>query len=165
MKVLHDAVANLPAILIAAGAGVVIAPSAWLELPVPKRQVGIVVAGLGVLLLYGGWYDRFESESEPSETDPVSESEPWDEDPVTQTPAPTTAVDIVRKYVPTVLLTIGAVLVWGQLTSPYKTVNRTGGAGELPWGEQPILGGAFIVSGVVLWLLLSHPRSPFYEAE
>jgi len=155
MRVLDGVLANLPAILIATGMGLTIVPSAWLELPVANRQVGVAIAALGVVLLYAGWYDRFESESEPSE-----------EDPVTQTPNPTPiSVDIVRRYVPGTLFLIGIWLVWGQITRPYSSVNLIDIEGELPWGKQPMLGAAFIVSAVVLWLALSHPRSPFSLTE
>lgn len=155
MKVLHGVTANLPAILIATGAGLIIVPSAWLDVPVSKRQVGTAIAGLGVLLLYAGWYDRFESESETSE-----------EDPVMQTPDRTpTSMDIVRRYVPGALFVIGLWLMWGQITRPYNSVGLVDIEGELPWGKQPMLGAAFMISAMGLWLALSHPRSPFSLTE
>lgn len=167
MKPLHDVAANLPALLIATGTGLTVVPPAWLELPVANRQVGIAIAGLGVVLLYAGYYDRFESESESSEYGRFeSEFEPSQDDPVTQTPVRTkTHVHIARTYVPAALVTIGAWLMWGQTSNPSRTIYFTGGPHELPWGAQPILGGALIVSSVVLWLALNHSRSPFSEAE
>ena|GEM_PF-2120522 len=103
------------------------------------------------MLLYAGWYDRFDSESETS----AAES-------VTQTPARTTGSrEIVHKYVSTVLLTIGVWLILGQ-------TRADPGFGpepvELPWGELPVLGGGLVVSAVLVFAL-THPRSPFFHSE
>jgi len=153
MKVLDSVVGNLPSLLLIAGIVLSLVPSAWLELPVANRQAGIAVAALGVVLLYAGLYNKFDSQSETSETDPV-----------TQTPTRTTGPrEIVHKYVPTVLFTIGVWLILGQTRA-----DPVFGFGpepvELLWGELPVFGGVFVVSAVLVFVL-THPRSPFFGPE
>jgi len=132
-----------------AGIAVSLVPSAWLELPVANRQAGIAVAGLGVVVLYAGGYDRFDSESETGAADPV-----------TQTPTRTTGPrEIVHKYVSTVLFTIGVWLLLGQ-TRADPVFGFDPEPIELPWGELPVLGGGLVVSAVLVFAL-THPRSPF----
>jgi hypothetical protein len=154
------------------------------ELPVANRRAGIVVAALGVAVLYAGWYagwyDRSDSQSEASAADTggckfvkifatpgcrstsVCYSHQYDS--VTGTPARTTGPrEIVHKYVSTGLLTIGVWLLLGQ-TRAEPVFGFGSEPVELPWGELPVLGGAFVVSAVLVFAF-THPRSPFFEAE
>ena len=157
MKVPDSVLGALPSLLLIVGIVLSLVPSAWLDLPVANRQAGIAVAALGVVLLYGGWfagwYDRSDSQSETGTADPV-----------TQTPTRTTGTRaIVHKYVPTVLLTIGVWLLLGQTRA-----DPAFGFGpepvELPWGELPVVGGALVVTAVLVFAL-THPRSPFFGTE
>jgi len=153
MKLLDSVLGNFPSLLIVAGILLSLVPSAWLGLPVGNRQAGIAVAALGVVLLYAGWYDRFDSQSETSAADPV-----------TQTPTRTTGPsESVHRYVPTVLFTIGVWLILGQTRA-----DPAFGFGpepvELPWGQLPVLGAAFVVSAVLVFAF-THPRSPFFGTE
>ena len=153
MDVLDSLLGHLPSLLMVTGIALSFVPAAWLDLPVANRQAGIAVAALGVVLLYAGWYDRFDSQSETSA-----------DDPVTQTPTPTSGPgEIVHKYVPTVLLTIGVWLLLGQTRA-----DPAFGVGpepvELPWGQQPGVGAAFVVAAVLVFAL-THPRSPLFNSE
>jgi len=141
---------TLTLLLMIVGIGLSFLPSAWLELPVSNRQAGVVVFGLGVVLLYTGSLLGSDSRSETGAADPV-----------TQTPTRTTGPrEIVHKYVSTVLLTIGVWLLLGQ-TRADPVFGFGSEPVELPWGELPVLGGAFVVSAVLVFAL-THPRSPFF---
>ncbi len=118
MTVPDSVLSNLPSLLIIAGIVLSFVPAAWLELPVANRQAGVAVAALGVVLLYAGWfagwYDRADSESEPSAADSV-----------TQTPARTSGPgEMVYKYVPTGLLTIGMWLLLGRTPRSVSAPSR-----------------------------------------
>ncbi|MBX0284997.1 hypothetical protein [Haloarcula salinisoli] len=157
MKVLDSALGNLPSLLIIAGIVLSFVPSAWLDLPVGNRQAGIAVAALGVVVLYVGWYAGWYEGSD-------SESETSAADPVTQTPTRTSGPgEIAHRYVPTVLFTIGVWLLLGQTRA-----DPAFGFGpepvELPWGQLPVLGAAFVVAAVLVFAL-THPRSPFFGTE
>ena len=157
MTVPDSVLGNLPSLLIIAGIVLSLVPSAWLELPVGNRQAGIAVVALGAVLLYAGWYagwyDRSGSESETSA-----------DDPVTQTPTRTSGPgEMVHRYVPTALLTIGVWLLLGQTRA-----DPAFGVGPepiaLPWGELPVFGAAFVVAAGLVFAL-THPRSPFFGTE
>ena len=153
MKVLDSVVSDLPSLLIIGGILLSFVPSAWLDLPVANRQAGIAVAALGMVLLYAGWYSESDSQSETSAADPVTQAPNRSSGPG----------EIVHKYVSTVLLTVGVWLILGQTRA-----DPAFGFGpepvELPWGELPVVGGAFVVAGVLLFAL-THPRSPFFGTE
>lgn len=153
MKVLDSALGNLPSLLLIAGIVLSFVPSAWLDLPVGNRQAGIAVAALGMVLLYAGWYSESDSQSETSAADSV-----------TQTPTRTSGPgEIAHRYVPTVLFTIGVWLLLGQ-TRADPAFGYGPEPVELPWGQLPVLGAAFVVSAVLVFAL-THPRSPLFGTE
>lgn len=130
------------------------------------------------MLLYAGWYDRFDTESDTSadyksdtESDTSSEykfgieSDTSADDATSQTPVRTDGdLVAVRKYGPAILISIGATLSWGQIRNPNRLNLLDRPPLELSWGELPVLGFVLILAGLAL-LALTHPASPLFIGE
>ena len=86
------------------------------------------------------------------------------DDLTSQTPARANRdLTTVLKYGSGTPLTIGAVLSCGRTRNPdWRFLNNRGH--ELPWGELPVLGFGFIISGLVL-LALTHPASQLFAGK
>ena len=154
MRIFEAVLEHTPSLLIAGGMILYYVPATWVELPIEPNTLGIALGGLGAVLLYAGWYDRFDTESDTSADNTTS-----------QTPDRTGGdLVAVRKYGPAILLSIGATLSWGQIRDPNRLNPLDRPPLELPWGELPVLGLTFILAGLAL-LVLTHPGSPLFIGE
>jgi len=66
MRIFKTLRKNTPSVLIAGGAILYYVPATWVERPIEPNVLGISLFGLGGVLLYAGWYDRFDIESDTS---------------------------------------------------------------------------------------------------
>ncbi|MFC5366207.1 hypothetical protein [Salinirubrum litoreum] len=166
MRAIERLLGYVPIVLMAGGTILYFVPATWVELPVETSTLGIVLAGLGVVLLYAGWYDRFDTESETSgeykfDADPDASGDAT----TSRGPAQTSRyLALVGTYGSWILVTIGATLSWGQIRNPDRVGLLDRAPLELPWGEQPVLGFAFIVSGLALFALV-HVAIPSLTGE
>ena len=167
MRIRETVLGYIPIVLMLAGAILYFVPATWVELPIATTTLGIASAGLGVVLLYGGWYDRFDTESDTSPDETTykfdAKSETIADD--TTSPAQTTGyLATVGNYGWWILISIGAVLSWGQIRNPDRVglVDRV--PLELPWGEQPVVGFGFILAGLALFVLI-HIAIPFFQGD
>lgn len=166
MRTIETALGYVPIILMLGGAILYFIPATWVELPIETNTLGIALFGLGVVLLYAGWYDRFDTESDTSgeykfDTNPDTSAD----DTTAHAPAQTTGyLAMVGTYGPWILVTIGAALSWGQIRNPDRVGLVDRAPLELPWGEQPVLGFGFILSGLALFALI-HIAIPFFTGD
>jgi hypothetical protein len=161
-------------VLMICGAILYFLPATWVELPIGTTTLGMALFALGVVVLYGGWYARSDTESDTSaenklgaESDTNSEykfdieSDTIADD--TTSPAPATGyLATVGNYGPWLLVSIGAALSWGQIRNPDRVSLVDRAPLELPWGEQPVLGFVFILAGLALFALI-HIAIPFFQ--
>lgn len=178
MGIFEAVLGHTPSLLMVSGAILYYVPATWIELPIEPNTLGIALFGLGVVLSYAGWYDRFDIESDTSadyksdtESDISSEykfdikSDTSADDATSQTPVRTDGnLVAVRKYGPAILISIGATLSWGQIRNPNRLNLLDRPPLELPWGELPVLGFVLILAGLAL-LALTHPASPLFIGE
>lgn len=167
MRIADTILGYIPIVLMAGGAILAFVPATWVELPIATNTVGIALFGLGGVLLYGGWYERFDIESDTSADDSTYKFDPESvtstDETTSQAPAQTTGhLATVGNYGPWLLLSIGAVLSWGQIRNPDRVGLIDRPPLELPWGEQPVLGFAFILSGLALFALI-HIAIPYFK--
>jgi hypothetical protein len=171
MRIADTILGSIPIVLMAGGTILYFVPATWVELPIETNTLGSVLFGLGVVVLYGGyyagWYDRFDTDSDTSTDDTTYkfdiESEKITDDTASTAPAQTTGqLAKVGPYVYSILIFIGATLSWGQIRNPDRWTLVDGPPLQLPWGEQPVLGFAFIVSGMALFALI-HIAIPFFK--
>ncbi|MFO7832869.1 MAG: hypothetical protein R6V31_02135 [Halohasta sp.] len=154
MRIRETILAYIPIALMLGGLILFFLPATWVELPIETSTLGMVLFALGMVLLYAGWSDRFDTESDTTADDTVSHG-----------PAQTTVYeDMVGTYGPWILVSIGAVLSWGQMRNPDRVSLVDWAPLELPWGEQPVVGFALIVSGLALFVLI-HIAIPFFKRD
>jgi len=149
----------VPIILMLGGAILYFLPATWVELPIATTTLGIASFGLGGVLLYAGWYDKFDTESDTGGDETTyrfdAESDAIAEDITSPAPTQTTGyLATVGTYGPWILVSIGAVLSWGQIRNPDSVSLVDRPPLELPWGEQPVLGFGFILAGLALFALI-----------
>ena len=166
MRIFEAVLGHIPSLLIAGGMILYYVPATWVELPIEPNTLGIALGGLGAVLLYAGWYDKFDTESDTSSEYKFDiESDTSADNTTSQTPDRTDGnLVAVRKYGPAILLSIGATLSWGQIRDPNRLNPLDRPPLELPWGELPVLGFTFILAGLAL-LVLTHPGSPLFIGE
>jgi hypothetical protein len=159
----------VPIILMLGGAILYFLPATWVELPIATTTLGFASFGLGVVLLYAGWSDKFDTESDTTEDDTEYrfdvESDAIADDTTSPAPTQTTGYPAtVGNYGSWILIAIGAALSWGQIRDPNRVGLIDRPPLELPWGEQPVLGFAFILSGLALFILI-HIAIPFFQGD
>jgi hypothetical protein len=142
-------------------------PATWVELPIGTTTLGMALFALGVVVLYGGWYARSDTESDTTAHDDTyrfdAESDTIADD--TTSPAPATGyLATVGDYGSWLLISIGAVLSWGQIRNPERVGLVDRAPLELPWEEQPVLGFACILSGLALFALI-HIAIPSFKSD
>lgn len=168
MRFVERILGYVPIVLMAGGAILSFLPATWVELPIATSTLGMALFALGVVLLYGGWYDRFDTESETTDNTTYrfdTESETTGDDTTSHDPAQTPEyLDLAGSYGPWILVSIGAVLSWGQVRNPERVGLIDRAPLELPWGEQPVLGFAFILAGLALFVLI-HIAIPYFQGE
>ena len=144
-------------------------PATWVELPIGTTTLGMALFGLGVVVLYVGWYARPDTESGTDADDNTyrfdAESDAIADDTTSPDSARTTGYLVtVGNYGSWILIAIGAALSWGQIRNPDRVGLVDRAPLELPWGEQPVLGFAFIMSGLALFVLI-HIAIPFFQGD
>jgi hypothetical protein len=155
-------------VLMAGGAILSFVPASWVKLPIETRTLGRVFFGIGVVLLYAGHYAGwFDTDSGTSADDSTHrfdiESDKIADDTTSNAPAQTTGqLAKVGTYVGMILAFIGTALSWGQIRYPDRWTLVDRPPIELPWGEQPVLGFVFVVSGIALFALI-HIAIPFFR--
>lgn len=153
-------------VLIICGAILYFLPATWVELPIGTPTLGSALFALGVVVLYGGWYVRSDTESDTTADDDTyrfgTESDTIADD--TTSPTPTGYLATVGNYGPWLLISIGAVLSWGQIRNPERVGLVDRAPLELPWEEQPVIGFAFILSGLALFALI-HIAIPSFKSD
>ena len=184
MRIGETILGYIPIVLMVGGTILYFLPATWVELPIGTTTLGVALFGLGVVLLYAGWYDRFDTESDTTEDDTTyrfdaesdttgddstyrfdAESDTTGDDTTSQVPAQTPGYRaIVGTYGPWLLVSIGAVLSWGQIRNPDRVGLVDRAPLELPWGEQPVVGFVFILSGLALFALIQI-AIPYFEGE
>jgi hypothetical protein len=166
MRIIETLLGYIPIVLMAGGTILYFVPATWVELPIATTTLGIVLFGLGGVLLYAGWYDKFDTNSDTSEDYKFdTNSDTTADDTTSSAPAQTTGyLATVGTYGPWILVSIGAVLSWGQIRNPDRVGLVDGAPLELPWGEQPVLGFAFILSGLAVFALI-HIAIPFFKGD
>jgi len=172
MSILRTVFQNTPSVLMLCGATLYFLPTAWVELPVTTPTLGTALFALGVVLLYSGWYDRFDTDSETGEkfdTEETGERFDTAETGPDETPSPTAvhSTDYISKagrYGAAILIWSGAILTWGQVRNPDKFTPLGGPPLELSWGEMPVLGFASFVAGILL-LAITTSLIPFSSAD
>jgi hypothetical protein len=154
-------------VLIICGAILYFLPATWVELPIGTTTIGMALFALGVVVLYGGWYARPDTESDTTADDDTYRFDP-ESDPIvddTTSTAPVTGyLDTIGNYGSWLLISIGAVLSWGQIRNPERVGLVDRAPLELPWEEQPVIGFAFIISGLALFVLI-HIAIPFFKRD
>ena len=156
-------------VLMICGAILYFLPATWVELPIGTTTLGMALFALGVVVLYGGWYARSDTESDTTADDDTyrfgTESDTIADDTTSPAPAQTPGYRaIVGTYGPWLLVSIGAVLSWGQIRNPERVGLVDRAPLELPWGEQPVFGFAFILSGLALFALV-HIAIPSFKSD
>ena len=157
-------------VLMAGGAILSFVPATWVELPIETSTLGRVLFGLGVVLLYAGYYAGWlDTDADTSAEDTTYkfdiESDKIADDTTSNAPAQTTGqLAKVGPYVYMIVIFIGATLSWGQIRNPDRWTLVDRPPLELPWREQPVLGFAFILSGLALFALI-HIAIPFFKSE
>lgn len=151
------------------GAVLYFLPANWVELPTGTATLGTALFALGGVLLYAGWYDRFDTEADKTGDDTTYkfdvDSDTIADDTTSDTPTQTTGyLATVGNYGSWILIAIGAVLSWGQIRNPDKVSLIDRPPLELPWREQPVLGFAFILAGLALFVLV-HIAIPYFTGE
>ena len=156
-------------VLMICGAILYFLPATWVEHPIGTTTLGTALFALGGVLLYAGWYDRFDTESDTTGDDTTYrfdvDSDTIAEDATSHAPTQTTGyLATVGTYGPWILVTIGAALSWGQIRNPDRVSLVDRAPLEIPWGEQPVLGFVFILSGLALFALI-HIAIPFFKGD
>jgi len=156
-------------VLMICGAILYFLPATWVEHPIGTTTLGMALFALGVVVLYGGWYARPDTESDTTGDDTTyrfdTESDTTGDDTTSHLPAQTPGYRaIVGTYGPWLLVSIGAVLSWGQIRNPDRVSLVDSAPLELPWGQQPVLGFVFILSGLALFALIQI-AIPFFRGE
>jgi len=156
-------------VLMICGAILYFLPATWAELPIGTTTLGMVLFALGVVVLYGGWYARSDTESDTSADETTyrfgTESDTTGDDTTSHLPAQTPGYRaIIGTYGPWLLVSIGATLSWGQIRNPDRVSLVDRAPLEIPWGEQPVLGFVFILSGLALFALI-HIAIPFFKGD
>ena len=156
-------------VLMICGAILYFLPATWVELPIGTTTLGMALFALGVVVLYGGWYARPDTESDTTGDDTTYrfdvDSDTIAEDATSHAPTQTTGyLATVGTYGPWILVTIGAALSWGQIRNPDRVGLIDRAPLELPWGEQPVIGFAFILSGLALFVLI-HIAIPYFNGD
>jgi hypothetical protein len=169
MRIIETLLGYIPIVLMAGGTILYFVPATWVKLPIATSTLGMASFGLGGVLLYAGWYDRFDTESDTSGDETTykydAESDTIADDTTSPAPAqPTGYIATVGQYGSWILISIGAVLSWGQIRNPDRLTLVDGPGLQLPWGEQPVVGFAFILSGLALFALI-HIAIPFFKGE
>jgi len=169
MRTIETILGYVPIILMVGGTILYFLPTNWVELPITTTTLGIASFGLGGVLLYAGWYDKFDTESDTSADDTTyrfdTESDASADDATSPIPTQTTGYRAtVGTYGPWILVSIGAVLSWGQIRNPDRVGLIDRPPLELPWGEQPVLGFAFILAGLALFALI-HIAIPYFNGD
>lgn len=169
MRLRETVLGYIPIALMLAGTILYFVPATWVGLPIATTTLGIVSAGLGVVLLYVGWYDKFDTESDTTADDTTyrfdAESDTVADDTTSPASAQTTGyLATVGNYGWWILIAIGSALSWGQIRNPDRVGLVDRAPLELPWGEQPVLGFGFIVSGLALFALI-HIAIPFFQGD
>ena len=159
MRIIETLLGYVPIVLMAGGTILYFLPANWVELPIATTTLGIASFGLGGVLLYAGWYDRFDTESDTSADETTyrfdAESDAIADDTTSPALTQTTGyLAMVGTYGPWILVTIGAALSWGQIRNPDRVGLIDRPPLELPWGEQPVLGFGFILAGLALFVLV-----------
>ncbi|WP_276274166.1 hypothetical protein [Haloarcula litorea] len=169
MRIRETVLGYTPIVLMLGGTILYFVPATWIELPIETGTLGMALFALGGLLLYAGWYDRLDIESDTSADETTyrfdAESDRIADDSTSPAPAQTTGyLATVGNYGPWILVSIGAVLSWGQVRDPDRVglVDRV--PLELPWGEQPVVGFGFILAGLALFVLI-HVVIPFFQSD
>ena len=160
MRVRETILGYIPIVLMAGGTILYFLPAPWVELPVRTGTLGIALFALGGVLLYAGWYDRLDIESETTADDTTYRFDPESETTANDNTARATAQrtryrDVVGTYGPWLLISIGAALSWGQIRNPERVGLVERAPLELPWGEQPVLGFGLVLSGLALFALIN----------
>jgi hypothetical protein len=169
MRIRETVLGYIPIALMLAGTILYFVPATWVELPIATTTLGIASAGLGVVLLYAGWYDKFDTESDTTADDTTyrfdAESDTIADDTTSPAPAQTTGyLATVGNYGWWILIAIGSALSWGQIRNPDRVGLIDRAPLELPWGEQPVIGFAFILSGLALFVLI-HIAIPYFNGD
>ncbi|WP_142860453.1 hypothetical protein [Salinigranum halophilum] len=169
MRTIETILGYVPIILMLGGAILYFLPANWVELPVETATLGTALFALGGVLLYAGWYDRFDTESDTTGDDTTYrfdvDSDTIAEDATSHAPTQTTGyLATVGTYGPWILVTIGAALSWGQIRNPDRVGLIDRAPLELPWGEQPVIGFVFILSGLALFVLI-HIAIPYFNGD
>lgn len=142
-------------------------PANWVELPVGTATLGMALCALGVVVLYGGWYARSDTESDTTADDDTyrfdAESDTIADDSTSSALA-TGYLATVGNYGWWILIAIGAALSWGQIRNPDRVGLIDRAPLELPWGEQPVLGFAFILAGLALFVLIQI-AIPYFNSD
>ncbi|MDT3437971.1 hypothetical protein [Haloarcula sp. 1CSR25-25] len=167
MRIRETVLGYIPIVLMLAGAILYFVPATWVELPIETTTLGMALFALGGVLLYAGWYDRFDTESDTSADETTykfdAESDTIADD--TTSPAQTTGyLATAGNYGSWILISIGAVLSWGQIRNPDRVSLVDRAPLELPWGEQPVVGFGFILAGLALFVLI-HIAIPFFQGD